>query len=124
MNPTRWARVKALMQAALEEPELSRAEFVRRQTLDDVSLYEEVDSLLAAHAQSLNAQFGRDRCACWQVEWADLLVYDAWISGDGEPMLIEGLEEIHPDKPVVTFGGLTSSHQRTATREPIHTPTW
>ncbi|HET6746179.1 MAG TPA: hypothetical protein VFH90_10085 [Candidatus Limnocylindria bacterium] len=61
---------------------------------------------------------------CWQVEWADLLVYDAWISGDGEPTLIEGLEEVHPDKPVVTFGGLVSSHRRTAKREPIPTPSW
>lgn len=55
MNATRWARVKALMQAALDQPESSRSAFLRRQTLDDVSLYQEVESLLAAHAQSLSA---------------------------------------------------------------------
>jgi hypothetical protein len=44
---------------------------------------------------------------CWQVDAADVLVYDAWASGDGRRALIEDLREVHPDKPVVlTSGGL------------------
>jgi hypothetical protein len=44
---------------------------------------------------------------CWQVAEADVLVYDAWASGDGRRALIEDLRELHPDKPVVlTSGGL------------------
>jgi hypothetical protein len=44
---------------------------------------------------------------CWQVEAADVLVYDVWASGDGRRALIEDLRDLHPDKPVVlTSGGL------------------
>jgi DNA-binding NtrC family response regulator len=44
---------------------------------------------------------------CWQVDQADVLVYDAWASGDGRRALIDDLRELHPDKPVVlTSGGL------------------
>lgn len=44
---------------------------------------------------------------CWQVEKADVLVYDVWASGDGGRRLIADLRELHPDKPVVlTSGGL------------------
>jgi CheY-like chemotaxis protein len=42
---------------------------------------------------------------CWQVEKADVLVYDVWESGHGGPDLVEDLRELHPDKPLV----LTSS---------------
>lgn len=38
---------------------------------------------------------------CWQVELADVLVYDMWATGDGRPELIEDLGALHPDKPVV-----------------------
>ena len=40
---------------------------------------------------------------CWQVEKADVLVYDSWASGDGEGArtLIERIRETHPDTPVV-----------------------
>lgn len=40
---------------------------------------------------------------CELVEDADLLVYDAWASGDSEGArrLIHQLREIHPDKPIV-----------------------
>jgi DNA-binding NarL/FixJ family response regulator len=36
-------------------------------------------------------------------EEADVLVYDAWVTGepDGAQQLIEGLREIHPNVPVV-----------------------
>jgi hypothetical protein len=40
---------------------------------------------------------------CDMAEAADVLVYDAWATGepDGAQRLIEGLREIHPDVPVV-----------------------
>jgi len=41
--------------------------------------------------------------SCPLAERADVLVYDAWASGDAEgaKTLINGLREIHPDVPVV-----------------------
>lgn len=38
---------------------------------------------------------------CWQVEKADVLVYDAWLTSDGSETLIDDLRDLHPDKPVV-----------------------
>lgn len=40
---------------------------------------------------------------CDLADEADVLVYDAWVTGepDGAKRLIEGLREIHPDVPVV-----------------------
>lgn len=38
---------------------------------------------------------------CWQVERADVVVYDLWATGDGRSELIEDLRDVHPDKPVV-----------------------
>ena len=40
---------------------------------------------------------------CAMAEAADVLVYDAWVTGEpeGAQRLIEGLREIHPDVPVV-----------------------
>lgn len=40
---------------------------------------------------------------CDMADDADVLVYDAWVTGepDGAQRLIEGLREIHPDVPVV-----------------------
>ena len=49
---------------------------------------------------------------CDLAEGADVLVYDAWASGDadGARALIENIREIHPDKPVVlTSPGLALS---------------
>jgi hypothetical protein len=60
----------------------------------------------------------RNRCPvlggrpCLLAERADVLVYDAWASGDAEGarLLIENLREIHPDTPVVlTSPGLELS---------------
>jgi hypothetical protein len=41
--------------------------------------------------------------ACELAERADVLVYDAWASGDteGSRVLIENIRDIHPDTPVV-----------------------
>jgi hypothetical protein len=60
----------------------------------------------------------RNRCPviagrpCDLAERADVLVYDAWASGDaeGSRVLIENIREIHPDTPVVlTTPGLALS---------------
>jgi len=41
--------------------------------------------------------------SCDLAERADVLVYDAWASGDadGAQTLIENIRDLHPDKPVV-----------------------
>lgn len=38
---------------------------------------------------------------CWQVEWADVLVYDAWAAGDGGRELTRELRSQNPDKAIV-----------------------
>jgi DNA-binding NtrC family response regulator len=38
---------------------------------------------------------------CWQVEWADVLVYDAWAAGDGGRELTADLRALYPGKPIV-----------------------
>lgn len=38
---------------------------------------------------------------CWQVEWADVLVYDMWASGSGEDELTRGLHMEYPGKAIV-----------------------
>ena len=40
---------------------------------------------------------------CQLAEWADVMVYDAWATGepDGARALIEGLREHHPGVPIV-----------------------
>jgi serine/threonine-protein kinase len=48
LTPTRLERVRALFDAALEEPTASRAEYLARACGDDVALRAEVESLLAA----------------------------------------------------------------------------
>jgi DNA-binding NtrC family response regulator len=49
---------------------------------------------------------------CAMAEDADVLVYDAWVTGepDGAQQLIEGIREIHPDTPIVlTASGMEPS---------------
>ncbi len=38
---------------------------------------------------------------CWQVEWADVLVYDVWAAGSGEEVLTHDLIEQYPGKAIV-----------------------
>jgi DNA-binding NtrC family response regulator len=38
---------------------------------------------------------------CWQVEWADVLVYDVWASGTGEDELTQDLIDQYPGKAIV-----------------------
>jgi hypothetical protein len=75
---------------------------------------QEVDELRrAGHTvdQCGGPTHGRTSCPvlqglpCWQVEEADVLVYDAWAAGDGARELTEDLFARYPSKAVV----LTSS---------------
>ncbi len=52
LTPDRLARVKALFEAALDEPEASRAALLARECGDDEALRDEVASLLSALARS------------------------------------------------------------------------
>ncbi len=53
---------------------------------------------------------------CWQVAWADILVYDAWAAGDGGRELTRNLLRQYPDKAVV----ITSSGMELAwTADPV-----
>ena len=38
---------------------------------------------------------------CWQVEWADVLVYDAWAAGFSGEELTDDLLAAYPDKAIV-----------------------
>ena len=38
---------------------------------------------------------------CWQVEWADVLVYDAWAAGFSGEELTDDLLAAYPDKALV-----------------------
>jgi hypothetical protein len=38
---------------------------------------------------------------CWQVEKADVLLYDTWDAEFGHQTLAKDLRELHPDKPLV-----------------------
>lgn len=75
----------------------------------------EVDELRRAgyEVQQCAGPIGGSPCpvmcghGCWQVDWADVLVYDVWASGDGRSALIDDLRDLYPDKPVVlTSGGM------------------
>lgn len=75
----------------------------------------EVDELRRAgyEVQQCAGPIGGNPCPvlcgddCWQVDWADVLVYDVWASGDGRSALIDDLRDLYPDKPVVlTSGGM------------------
>ena len=54
---------------------------------------------------------------CDLVAWADVLVYDAWATGepDGAQALIEGLRALHPEVPIVlSASGIEPSWIETA----------
>jgi CheY-like chemotaxis protein len=69
---------------------------------------------------------GGDACpvlrgeACWQVDKADVLVYDVWAAGDGGRELIEDIREAYSDTPVVlTSGGLMLDWTETEGRHQV-----
>ena len=70
----------------------------------------------------------RNRCPvlagrpCDLADRADILVYDAWASGDAEGArtLIENIRDIHPDAPVVvTSPGLPLAWEETSGRHGV-----
>jgi DNA-binding NtrC family response regulator len=73
----------------------------------------EVDELRRAgyEVDQCAGPIGGDPCPvasgqpCWQVERADVLVYDIWEGGHGHTDLIADVRAVHPDKPII----LTSS---------------
>jgi hypothetical protein len=73
----------------------------------------EVDELRRAgyEVDQCAGPIGGDPCPvasgqpCWQVERADVLVYDIWEGAHGDADLIADVRRVHPDKPIV----LTSS---------------
>jgi len=45
---------------------------------------------------------------CWQVEDADVLVYDIWESGRHDPEMVASLQAFHPGKPIVLTSSLAA----------------
>ena len=83
-------------------------------------VYHDVDVADVEADELRKAGYEVDRCAgpiggdpcpvlrgepCWQVDRADVLVYDVWESSHGGHDLVTDLHDLHPDKPLV----LTSS---------------
>lgn len=59
---------------------------------------------------------------CWQVEKADLLLYDTYDAEFGHGVLVEDLLELHPDKPLVLTSeipGGDASGEKAQTRRPV-----
>jgi hypothetical protein len=57
---------------------------------------------------------------CWQVEMADVLVYDTWDTGHGHATLIEDLMDLHPDKPLVLTSPVPPTAFPPERREEVH----
>src|SRR5690606_5342646 len=64
MDATRWQRLETLFHAALESEPGQRDALLREATVDDPTLYDELDAMLAAHVDAgrlaLEAQLLRD----------------------------------------------------------------
>ncbi len=57
---------------------------------------------------------------CWQVDLADVLVYDVWAAGDDGAELLEDIRRLYPDIPVVmTSGGLMLNWEQTHGEHPV-----
>ena len=84
----------------------------------------------------LRAGYEVDRCAgpvggspcpvlhgepCWQVEKADVLLYDTYDTEFGHGVLVDDLLELHPDKPLVLTSAIPDDGepQREGQRRPI-----
>ena len=93
----------------------------------------EVDTLRRAgyEVDQCRGPVGGDACpvlngqACWQVELADVLVYDAWASGTGAPDLTDDLRDLHPDKPlVVTSPGMALDWEQPSGPHAVTSVAW
>lgn len=105
-------------------------------------VYHDIDVADVEADELRRAGYEVDRCAgpiggdpcpvldgepCWQVEKADVLVYDTWHVSHGTTDLVTELHAVHPDKPLV----LTSPKRaadRTSAGNPgsapvVHAPT-
>jgi hypothetical protein len=98
-------------------------------------VYHDVDVADVEADELRRAGYEVDRCAgpiggepcpvlngepCWQVDMADVLVYDTWEGGHhGGSGLVADLRELHPDKPLV----LTSAGPVDATGADALAPT-
>ncbi len=63
--------------------------------------------------------------ACWQVEAADVLVYDRWDEMQGGPDLVDELMRLHGDKPLVVTGAKhrAAGNDGVAGKDPVVAPT-
>lgn len=61
---------------------------------------------------------------CWQVEKADVLLYDTFATEFGRGVLVDDLLELHPDKPLVLTSAIPDDvrPQRGKERRPIVAP--
>jgi hypothetical protein len=60
---------------------------------------------------------------CWQVEAADVLLYDQWDAMHGGPDLVDELRRLHGDKPlVVTSPHHAAAGQSEGSNDPVVAP--
>jgi DNA-binding response OmpR family regulator len=63
---------------------------------------------------------------CWQVEAADVLLYDRWDAMRGGPDLVDELRRLHGDKPMVVTSPATqhaASGRGAGSHDPVVAPT-
>ena len=64
---------------------------------------------------------------CWQVEAADVLLYDRWDAMHGGPDLVDELRRLHGDKPLVVTSPAgrhhAAGHHAAELRDPVVAPT-
>jgi hypothetical protein len=63
---------------------------------------------------------------CWQVEAADVLLYDRWDEVQGGPDLVDELRRLHGDKPLVVTspaGHRAAGDDQVAWNDPVVAPT-
>ena len=56
---------------------------------------------------------------CWQVEAADVLLYDRWDAMHGGPVLVDELRLLHGDKPLVVTSSAYRSQDSEQSGDPI-----
>ena len=56
---------------------------------------------------------------CWQVEKADVLVYDTWDADFSHAEMIEDLLDLHPDKPLVLTSAVSPDEFPVDRREEV-----
>ena len=59
---------------------------------------------------------------CWQVEAADVLLYDRWDATRGGPDLVDELRRLHGDKPLVVTSAAHRSQGAVEPGDPVVAP--